>query len=377
MKTERLGLILLTALALSGCGTRASGGDARVLISGDSAVMTEPEADGLFMPLRAQAKLSDGGLLADIGTAIDHFDASGRLVRRIGRAGNGPGEFERISTILTLPGDTLFAAVDARRGRIIVFATATGELRREILVRPFFPGQQWRWDGDTAIMPSKLSPTPFTSWVPSTDSVWSWGMVPEIFTASLQAYTQGGEPSLVRRGDGWLAVFPGENRVFELSRDGTIQRGVEIPVARRRGVPPALADSVAAIQASGVFRYAASMVFAIAELPNGDYALIHMDTDPHLDEAVYTASKGAGGITYENTNYWVTFLSHDLSRACPDTRVPFEPDNIVVPLFKGDSLFFLTRSVATDTTANAVLHRFRLDDGACAWVNTTIAPLTH
>jgi hypothetical protein len=366
----RLLLVALTLLA--SCGPRAPEAGPRVLISGDSVVMTEPDAEGLFMPLRAQAKLADGGWLADIGTAVDHFDASGRLVQRIGRAGNGPGEFQRISTILTLPGDSLFAAVDARRGRIIVFDIATGEVRREVLVRPFFPGQQWRWIGDTVVMPSKLSATPFTSWVPATDSVWSWGRVPEIFATSFQAYTQGGEPSLVRRGAGWLAVYPGDGRVFELSADGKIQRTIELPVARRRGVPAGLADSVAAIGASGVFRYAASLVFAIWELPGGDYALIHMDTDPDLDEAVYTASRGAGGISYRNTNYWLTFLSHDLSRACPDTRIPFEADNLIVPFVNGDSLFFLTRSVATDTTANAVLHRFRVDDGPCVWVNTTM-----
>jgi hypothetical protein len=377
MKRDRSPLFLIAALLLAGCGPGTAGDGDRIMISGDSVVMTESDADGLFMPLRAQAKLADGGILADIGTAIDHFDAQGRLVQRIGRAGNGPGEFQRISTILTLPGDTLFAAVDARRGRIIVFAIATGELRREVLVRPFFPGQQWRWIGDTAIMPGKLSPRPFTSWVPSTDSVWSWGEVPEIFTASVQAYSQGGEPSLVRRGDGWLAVYPGDGRVFELSADGTLQRAIEIPVARRRGVPAGLADSVAAINASRVFRYAASLVFAIWELPNGDYALVHMDTDPDLDKAVYAASKGAGGISYQNTSYWLTFLSHDLHRACPDTRVPFEPDNLVVPFFKGDSVFFLTRSVATDTTVNAVLHQFRLDDAPCTWVSTTAASPVH
>lgn len=360
---------LLIAVVLLGCGRAPSGDEGGVTISGDSVLMTEPDAEGLFMPLRAQARLSDGGLLADIGTAIDQFDADGRFVRRIGRSGAGPGEFRRISTILTLPGDSLFAAVDARRGRIIVFALRTGELRREIAVRPFFPGQQWRWVGDTVVMPRKLSATPFTSWVPSTDSVWSWGEVPEIFTRSITAYSQGGEPSIVRRGSGWLAVYPGDARVFELSADGTIGRGVEVPVARRRGVPEALADSVEAINASGVFRYAASLVFAIWELSNGNYAVVHMDTDPQLDAAVYAASNGAGGLSYENTNYWVTFLSRDLRRACPDARVPFEPDNLIVPFFKADTLFFLTRSVATDTTVNAALHRFRLDDSDCAWVD--------
>lgn len=47
--------------------------------------MIEPDAEGLFMPLRAHARLSDGSLLADIGNAIDQFDANGKFVRRVGR----------------------------------------------------------------------------------------------------------------------------------------------------------------------------------------------------------------------------------------------------------------------------------------------------
>jgi hypothetical protein len=368
------GAILAAALWLAACDASPASGDDAAAITGDSLVMSEPDAEGLYMPLRAMARLSDGRLLADIGTAIDQFDASGRFVRRIGRQGNGPGEFQRISTVLTLPGDTLFAAVDARRARIIVFETATGTLRREVAVRPFFAGQQWRWslDGDTVVMPGKLNATPFMSWVPATDSTWTWGAVPEIYHKSITAYSQGGEPSIVRRGDGWLAVYPGDGRLHELSADGSFSRAIDIPVARRRGVPPDLGDSVTAIQASGTFRYAASLVFALWELPSGNYALVHMDTDPTLDAAVYAASNGAGGITYDRTRYWVTFISQDLRRACPDNRVPFEPDNLLVPFVKdkADSVFFLTRSVATDSTANAVLHRFRADEGRCEWVRT-------
>lgn len=376
MKVDRYAMIIIAVLCVSACDRGAAGGAAEVEISGDSLVMIEPDAEGLFMPLRAQAHLSDGSLLADIGNAIDHFDATGKFVRRVGRDGGGPGEFRRISTILTLPGDTLFAAVDARRARIVIFETATGTLRREVAVSPFFPGQQWRWYGDTVVFASKLSATPFTSWVPSTDSIWSWGTVPEIYTKSITAYSQGGEPSVVRRGGGWLAVYPGDGRVFALTREGAFQRAIEIPKTRRRGVPPDLADSVKAIQASGLFRYSASLVFALWELPNGNYALVHMDTDPELNAASYAASSGAGGITYRNTNYWVTFLSKDLARACPDIRVPFEPENMIVPYFSADSLFFLTRSVATDSTAHAVLHRFRLDDSRCDWVATSVSFLT-
>lgn len=368
MRPARAGAVIAAVLWLAACGGDLARGDATPAITGDSIVMTEPDAEGLYMPLRAQARLADGSLLADIGNAVDHFDASGRFVRRIGRSGSGPGEFQRISTILTLPGDSLFAAVDARRARIIVFDVATGALRREVPVRPTFAGQQWRWQGDTVVMPGKLSATPFTSWVPATDSTWSWGTVPPIYEKSITAYSQGGEPSIVRRGRGWLAVYPADGRLFELAGDGSFLRAFHLPVARRRGVPPDIGDSVTAIQRSGTFRYAASLVFALWERPAGGYVVVHMDTDPTLDAESYAASGGTGGITYDSTSYWVTFITPDLDRACPDNKVPFEPDNLVVPFFKDDSVFFLTRSVASDSTAHAVLHLFRMSDRGCRWV---------
>jgi hypothetical protein len=359
--------ITLVLAACSGFGGGPQADGPRLLV-GDSVVMQEPEGDGLYMPLRNMVRLSDGQLLADIGTAIDQFDPSGQFVRRIGGPGNGPGEFVRISTILALPGEIQFAAVDARRGKILVFEVATGGLVREVPVRPFFPGQQWRWVGDTVVMPSKLSPTPFTSWVPASDSVWSWGTVPEIFTTSMQAYTQGGEPSLARYDAGWLAVYPGDGRLFVLDAQGEPLRTLDLPVRGRRGVPAALADSVAAIAQSGGFRYASSLVYAIWELPNGNYGLVHMDTDVQFDAAVYEASQGRGGIGYSNMNYWVSVVTRDLSKACVDARVPFTSDNLILPFVRADSLYFLTRAVGTDSTATAVLHPFRVDDEECRWI---------
>lgn len=51
----------------------------------------------------------------------------GELIRRIGRRGEGPGEFEQLSTVQVLEGDSLLA-FDWRHQRITVFAPSTGRL---------------------------------------------------------------------------------------------------------------------------------------------------------------------------------------------------------------------------------------------------------
>ena len=54
------------------------------------------------------------------GTQIAEFGLDGRLTGVIGRAGQGPGEFLRMRTLIPGPGDTLFA-LDFGQGRISMF----------------------------------------------------------------------------------------------------------------------------------------------------------------------------------------------------------------------------------------------------------------
>ena len=54
------------------------------------------------------------------GTEIAEFGPDGRLTGVIGRAGEGPGEFRRLHTLIPGPGDTLFAP-DFGQGRISMF----------------------------------------------------------------------------------------------------------------------------------------------------------------------------------------------------------------------------------------------------------------
>jgi hypothetical protein len=49
------------------------------------------------------------------------FDSSGRHVVQVGRRGSGPGEFQRVSSVLVGPGDTLFVS-DERLRRVTVYS---------------------------------------------------------------------------------------------------------------------------------------------------------------------------------------------------------------------------------------------------------------
>jgi hypothetical protein len=349
--------LLLATAFVTACGGPNQGADVGPAISVlDSVVLAQPDSLETFLPLRTQAITAQGDLLIETGAAVVHFDPKGNLRRIIGRPGAGPGEFVRISSIGVLSGDSLFAAVDARRGRIIVFGLNDGELRREVvLTTPFFPDQQWVVNADTITMPGKLRAQPFTTWITTTDSLRHWGTAPSILEWSMAAYSQGGEPSIAPHETGWLALFPADPFLYVLTRDGRPTGRVALPAHRRLGVPPDVADQVTAIAKTGSFRFAASLVLANRRLNSGQYLLIHLDADTELNRSVNDPSSGGSRVSYSNVRYWVSLLSADLSRACVDALVPLDVENVLSPFFRDDTLYFVARRVDPTGRLRSVL----------------------
>ncbi len=360
------------AILATGCADRAPRDMGPVVTVADSLVLAEPDSLETFLPLRTQALTPQGHIFLETGKAILHFDPAGGLVRVLGRPGRGPGEFQRISSLGLLPGDSLLAAVDARRARIVVFGVNDGALRREVVLRtPFHPDQQWVARGDTLILPGKLRRTPFTTWVTSTDSISHWGTAPPIHERSLNAYSQGGEPSLAPHEEGWVALFPADPAVHLLDHGGETVRRMILPVRRRLGVPTDVAEQVAAIAATDSFRFAASLVLAIRRLRNGQYLLIHLDADT---EPIASANDpgSTGGISYHNIRHWVSLVSPDLRQACVDGLVPLDVDNILSPFFRDDVLHFVARRLDDSGHLRAVLYSYRVTDVDCDWLPLTV-----
>lgn len=369
MKLRSAWLMILAA----GCADQASRDAGPAVSIADSLVLAQPDYLETFLPLRTQALTRQGHLFLETGTAILHFDPTGALLRVLGRPGRGPGEFQRISSLGLLPGDSLLAAVDARRARIVVFGVDDGALRREIVLQtPFYPDQQWVARGDTLILPGKLRRIPFTTWVTTTDSIAHWGTAPPIYVRSLNAYSQGGEPSLAPHDDGWVALFPADPALHLLDHAGETTQRIVLPVRRRLGVPPDVAEQVAAIAATDSFRFAASLVLAIRRLRNGQYLLMHLDADTEVIPSANDPSSGGVRISYHNIRHWVSLVSPDLRRACVDGLVPLDVDNILSPFFRDDILHFVARRLDDSGSLGSILYSFRVTDTDCDWLPLTV-----
>lgn len=152
MRAGRSPIKVLCALALLGaCGEvrAAPGGTAAADVprwrAGDAPSLAIGSVEGAeafrFEDIASVRRGSDGSIVvADRGARqVRVFDAQGRHVRTAGRKGRGPGEFEGLSRLFLLPGDSL-AAWDANQRRITVFAPGGALARVESLDLPGFGG---------------------------------------------------------------------------------------------------------------------------------------------------------------------------------------------------------------------------------------------
>ncbi|MBW3569577.1 MAG: hypothetical protein KY467_00600, partial [Gemmatimonadetes bacterium] len=80
-------------------------------------------------------RLAGGGIVVANGGAqeLRFYDGQGRLVRAVGRAGGGPGEFQTLDALVPYRGDSV-AAWDTRQRRLSVFG-ADGGLGRVLTVQ--------------------------------------------------------------------------------------------------------------------------------------------------------------------------------------------------------------------------------------------------
>lgn len=125
-RLRALGCSLVTAVLIGGCSRPAtpvatsfadSAGPRFVTASGDTITMTAAARIGgldvsdaeLFTRVNYLVPAIDGGIIVaddgadSTGSAVRQFDAAGRFVRRIGRVGDGPGEYDRYVQVLALP----------------------------------------------------------------------------------------------------------------------------------------------------------------------------------------------------------------------------------------------------------------------------------
>jgi len=115
----RLILVLFTVAIHVGCRERAPVPKLKAAAPAVEGDLVEPtplldlsasdHGDPPFFGVTAATRIPEGIAIADNGAhAIVVYDLSGKLVRRVGREGGGPGEFQRMTDLGRCAGDSVF-----------------------------------------------------------------------------------------------------------------------------------------------------------------------------------------------------------------------------------------------------------------------------
>lgn len=351
---------LIALLAATACGgaSTADQPSAAVLLPPIPLKVTEQGEFGAYAPMTART--SSGDLFRiDYKAGIAQYAPDGSQRRLFGVAGEGPGEFRTLASGAILPGDTLLAVTDPNRARLMIYGVSDGAFRREIAIPPMqMTGQQWRFDGTTALIPIALGVPVFLRWTMTTDSLQLWGDPTASRKNAMVASMSSGEPSAIRDGDGWLALIPGEATLVRYDTAGAIVGTAPLPRRARRGEPTDAKALMQAMPRDGAFIPPASMAMGIHRLPDGRVLLMHLDV-----EGTRTGRK----VELTSTKWWATIYAADLQTACVDQPVPFTTQELSRLLFAGDTVMTLSRMVDDAGGVRSELQRVRFDITRCNW----------
>lgn len=325
------------------------------LVLRDSIVLEQTSESYIAQPLTVTP--DDGGYLVVDGqqAQVFRFDATGKLMQRYGREGEGPGEF--LEAAIALP---------HRSDDIIVFS--------------WLPPAAQVFDRESGEFRARYElQSPLEDVALVGDRVWVSGVRYGKGTSLRRVILGGGEeaaipliPSEYVEGgpvggifpevpfalwtDTLLVGFEPLDRLFVVSTAGVVVDTHTIPSVNRRGTPERPREALLEALERGPYPEVFGVLSTLRDLHrrgDGSFVLVHADHEPT-----------GPPVTSE---LFVTVLDSNRRRACVDARVPLSPDAQPAVGFAGDDLLVLEQ-VLVGLDAVPVLKRFAIDVSACDWL---------
>ena len=336
----------------------------------DSVLLSEADTLYIGNPYAPVVDPFDGSFyVPDIfSSRMLRFGRDGRLMLVYGRPGEGPGEFRGGPRVPMILDDSTVAAQTTRSRRVNIFDRNTGETIRVVnfpalggITPPVVIGEEV-WMTDFEIRRR----TSLTRWRPTTDEFTSMGGLPQEYIASLSSDNWSYASlfrisSLAYGGERFVQGWSGLDEMFVLNLRGEVLDTVNIPVARRKGVPADLRERIDIEHIP--FREqleGSSRLRQLFPRTGGGFLFTHHDQKALKMEPmpVLTAKT------------WVGILSPDFEKACVDAPVPRDFEMRPMETFRGDTLFVLDRRIEDSEKLQTWILMYLVSDEKCDWLST-------
>jgi len=327
---------------------------ASVWSSIDSTVLQESDTQDVGRPVGlAVAENGDLYVIDAFGPSVARFSALGTYRGRLGRSGEGPGEFVA-PTGLAFPNDSTIAVLDLRANQISIFTRDSGRFIRrrpfEGSYRSISAGRDSLWLG---LWNARLG-TSIALWSVAEDTISHLLPLPAVYAPRSLRTMFMDRTIVVPLGDSLLVAFAGQEALLLIGSDGIPLDSLAVPVRRRRGIPEDVEERMRAEGTTeGAWRIA-SYLLSAAQLRSGHIAIVHADME--LKDRTFLME------------LYVSLLSPDLRRACVDEPLALVGEAQPWIAFRGDTLFALEQVTAGSESVQTVVRRFTPLPDRCAWL---------
>lgn len=364
-KVWKAGLVV----SLLACGgdsvERAVGAAATItLVSVD----TIPEASARVMGRFSRMMVAqDSTLYVPIQYAnyVVHLGRDGQVLRRIGRSGNGPGEFNVSPIDLAEWGDSLvFVNVGARR--VSFFRRSDGEFL-ESRVLGGFPMSVAATDSHLFVgAMSPMSGTTAGVFTSGDTAMRAILPIPADVGASPKTMSSWPVSFVVGVRDTAMVGFGVSDRLHLVTAAGDSLGSFAIPAVRRRPIPPQLDEVMEPLLLGRLKFFQFATLVSLDRRADGTVLAVHHDwftkdsTDrPWVDGEIITDSLQAYASIIDRAN----------RRLCVDAPIPFDWASFPAALTVHGNDILILGMVNDDSPSPALeLRRYRVDLSSCGWI---------
>ena len=352
MGTRNLGIAALLLLA-----TCEDGGSRHLLAEGEplptNGTVRLEESDSVFVGAATHLTAGPEGtvFVSDARNGVVHqFGRDGRFVRRFGRSGAGPGEFGLPGASAVLE-DSLLVVADWNELRASVFSLRTGAF----VTSASYQGHPFSMSArDGTVWIGLVNPdrsTALARWSLGASGVEYIAPVPAEYAASRELMLTMPYTTATLLRDTILYGVAGHGSLFLTRLDGTILDTVAVPSARRRGVPADIVQRFRRDVDDAALAGMVSWLVALHRLSDGRIGVVHQDL-----------TLGEGGVSSVS---YLSLLSADRRRACPDVVLQHAVEIRPLIAFAGDTLLTLETRVGDTDQAEHVLTSYDLGGIQC------------